>query len=100
MSGVAKTRRIGDCSKMIEAAQIRAARALLAWRQEDVVRAAKVGLTTIRRIERQQGSPVGQISTLLRIQEALERAGVRFIENDDLGGIGVRLRRGHSKQQS
>ena len=44
---------------MLFAAQIRAARALLDWRQDDLARAADVGITTIRRIEAQPGPVMG-----------------------------------------
>jgi hypothetical protein len=35
----------------------------------------------------------GYVSTLLRIQAALEKAGIRFIEDDEMGGFGIRLAR-------
>jgi predicted transcriptional regulator len=76
---------------MLFAAQIRAARALLDWRQDDLARAADVGITTIRRIEGQPGPVMGYVSTVLRIQAALEKAGIQFTEEDQHGGIGVRL---------
>jgi hypothetical protein len=31
------------------------------------------------------------VSTLMRIQSAFENAGIRFLDNDSGGGIGVRL---------
>ena len=76
---------------MLYSAQIRAARALLAWRQEDLARAARVGLATIQRIEQKHGPALGNMATLLRIQHALEAAGVRFLAADQHGGVGVRL---------
>ena len=76
---------------MLFAAQIRAARALLDWRQDDLARAAEVGITTIRRIEAQPGPIMGYVSTVLRLQEALEKAGIQFTEEDEAGGIGVTL---------
>jgi predicted transcriptional regulator len=76
---------------MLFAAQIRAARALLDWRQDDLARAADVGITTIRRSEAQPGPVMGYTSTVLRIQAAFEKAGVQFTEEDQSGGIGVRL---------
>ncbi len=76
---------------MIEPAQIRAARALLGWRQEDLSKASGVGTATIRRIENANRSRTGYVSTLLRIQTALENANVLFIEDDETAGIGVRL---------
>jgi len=75
---------------MLQSAQIRAARAMLAWHQEHLAKAAKTGLATIARIERQDGPAQGHVSTMIRIQEALERAGIRFLE-DDGDGYGVRL---------
>jgi transcriptional regulator with XRE-family HTH domain len=76
---------------MLQVAQLRAARALLGWRQEDVARAAKISVATIRRIESQEGSLAGYVSTLVKIQAALEQAGIQFIDDDDLGGFGVRM---------
>ena len=75
---------------MLQAAQIRAARALLAWRQDDLAKASKTGLATIARIEQREGPAQGQVSTIIRIQKALERAGIRFTE-DDGGSYGVRF---------
>jgi len=77
---------------MLQAGQIRAARALLGWRQEDLAKAAKVGLATLARIEQREGRVQGNVSTIMRIQEALEKAGIRFLE-DEVEGYGVRLKR-------
>ncbi|MGA8694887.1 MAG: helix-turn-helix transcriptional regulator, partial [Xanthobacteraceae bacterium] len=53
---------------MLEPAQIRAARALLGWRQSELSKASGVGTATIRRIEN-GGSPIsGNVSTVIRIQ--------------------------------
>jgi transcriptional regulator with XRE-family HTH domain len=71
-------------------AQIRAARALLDWSQDQLARRAGVGLATLQRIEQNKGIVKGNFSTVLKIQIALERAGIHFIE-DDSGQIGVRL---------
>jgi hypothetical protein len=66
-----------------------AARALLAWRQEGLAKAAKIGLaTTIARIEQTESPAQDHVSTIIRIQEALKRVGIRFIK--DKGAIGVR----------
>jgi transcriptional regulator with XRE-family HTH domain len=78
---------------MIEPAQIRAARALLGWRQEDLSKASGVGTATIRRIETANKGGTGYVSTLLRIQTAFENADVLFIDDDETAGIGVRLAR-------
>ena len=76
---------------MLQVAQLRAARALLGWRQEDVAQAAKISVATIRRIESQEGPLTGYVSTLLKIQTALEQAGIQFIDDDETGGFGVRM---------
>ena len=76
---------------MIRSAQIRAARALLGWRQGDLSKASGVGTATIYRIEKSENSITGYASTLVRIQAALEQAGIEFIENDEVGGYGLRF---------
>ena len=76
---------------MLQTAQIRAARALLGWTQSHLAKAAKVNVATIRRIEGREGSVMAYTSTLVRIQSAFEKAGIRFIDKDSEGGIGLRL---------
>jgi hypothetical protein len=34
---------------------------------------------------------MGYVSTLVKIQAALEHAGIQFIDDDELGGFGVRM---------
>ena len=41
---------------------------------------------------RQEGQMMRYVSTLMRIQSAFEEAGIRFLDNEAEGGIGVRLR--------
>jgi len=53
---------------MLESKQIRAARALLGWRQEDLSKAAGIGTATIQRIEKSVYTITGYASTLARIQ--------------------------------
>jgi transcriptional regulator with XRE-family HTH domain len=83
---------------MLYASQIRAARALLGWRQDDLAKGAGVGMATVQRLEKAQGIAIGNYATVLRIQAALEQAGIRFIEDDDSGGIGVRLQKQHTSR--
>ena len=73
--------------------QIRAARALLGWSQSKLARAAGVGLATLQRIEQNEGVVKGNFSTILKIQNVLEKAGVQFTD-DEAGEIGVRLQTG------
>ena len=76
---------------MLYSAQIRAARALLGWSQTQLARRAGLGLATLQRIERDEGIEKGKFSTVIKIQKALEQAGIHFTE-DDAGEIGVRLK--------
>ena len=70
--------------------QVRAARGLLAWSQDQLSAASCVPKRTIARLELGEGAP--QRRTLAAIRTALEAAGVEFIEENG-GGPGVRLRR-------
>jgi len=83
---------------MIESAQIRAARALLDWRQEDLSKASGVGTATIQRIEKSDRPITGYVSTLVRIQAAFERAGIEFIDIDEVGGFGLRMAKKKKKR--
>jgi transcriptional regulator with XRE-family HTH domain len=76
---------------MLKSAQIRAARALLGWRQQELSKASGVGTATIRRIEKSGRAMTGYVSTLVRIQAAFEQAGIQFIEDDETGGFGLRM---------
>jgi hypothetical protein len=76
---------------VITSAQIRAARALLRWSAADLVSASKVSLPTIRRMEASDGVPAGHTRNLAAVTQALEKAGVLFIDSNG-GGPGVRLR--------
>ena len=76
---------------MLQSSQIRAARALLGWKQHDLAKSAKIGIATIRRIEGQEGPMMGYVSTLMRIQSAFEKAGILFLDTDAAGGVGVRF---------
>ena len=73
---------------MLESAQIRAARALLGWRQEDLSKASGVGTATIRRIEKSDSAMTGYVSTMVRIQAAFEKAGIQFIDEDEVADSG------------
>jgi predicted transcriptional regulator len=75
--------------RIVIPAQCRAARALLDWTQDDLSRAAWVGVVTIRQFERGASEPRRAILSALR--RALEEAGVRFIGANKHGGPGVRL---------
>jgi transcriptional regulator with XRE-family HTH domain len=72
--------------------QLKAARALLAWSQEQLAAAANVSIPTIKRLESQDGLLGGRAETGEKIEAALKTAGVEFIEENG-GGPGVRLRK-------
>jgi transcriptional regulator with XRE-family HTH domain len=76
---------------MIDAAQIRAARGLLAISQLDLAEIAGVHVATIRRLEAATGVR-GAAETLVKMQKALEEAGIEFIPAEEGKGPGVRLR--------
>lgn len=63
---------------MITPAQCRAARALLDWSQQDLAKAAHLGLSTIRDFE--NGRRVPTLNNLRGIKIALVEAGVEIGE--------------------
>ena len=80
---------------MLTPPQLRAARALLGIDQRTLAELAGVSLPTIQRMEASEGYVRGVIDTLVKVVDALERAGVELIgENaaSTTGGRGVRLR--------
>lgn len=70
---------------MISIEQIKAARALLDWTQDDLANAAGLSKPAVNTLERRISSP--KKSTLDSIQKAFEKAGVEFTD-----GPGVRLK--------
>jgi hypothetical protein len=79
-------------SKKISSAQMRAARALLRWSALDLAQASKVGVATIRRVEVVDGEIPVTLANEAALRQALESAGVEFIDENG-GGPGVRLRK-------
>lgn len=77
---------------MIEAAQVRAARALIGWSRADLADAAGVSLSIVDRFE--TGAPHSvPAESVAKMRAALELAGVAFIPRNG-GGAGVRLSKG------
>src|SRR5208337_869402 len=62
---------------------VRAARALLAWKQSDLARAASVATSTVADFERAHRTPVANNASAIR--EALEAQGIHFLS----GGVVV-----------
>ena len=84
-------------SGSLTSAQIRAARALVRWRAQDLARESSVGVATIRRAELTDDETSMTAANDLAVRRALEAAGVEFID-DNGGGPGVRVRKGHRKK--
>lgn len=67
---------------------MRAARAFLRWRAEDLAKAAKVGVATVRRAEAEDGVPNMLVNNMIAIRRALEAAGIEFTKD---GAPGVQI---------
>src|ERR1700730_15162868 len=70
--------------------QIKAARALLGWSQEDLAAMAGVSVPTVKRLEAADGLLGGREDTGTKLRGALERAGIEFTNGKHPG---VRLRK-------
>lgn len=80
---------------MITSHQMRAARALLGIDQKQLAALSGVSLPTIQRMEASDGNVRGVVSTLIKIVQALDAAGVELIGNEQISqarGRGVRLK--------
>ena len=80
---------------MITALQLRAARALLDIDQKTLAEMAGVSVPTIQRMEASRGNVRGVVDSLMKVINALNRAGVELISEhvrSDDGGRGVRFR--------
>jgi ribosome-binding protein aMBF1 (putative translation factor) len=75
---------------MLTPAQVRAARALLRWSQTELALHSGVHVNPIKSFESEQSNPVW--TTLSKLERALKKAGVVFIDGDEHQGPGVRLR--------
>jgi transcriptional regulator with XRE-family HTH domain len=80
---------------MITAAQMRAARALLGMDQRALAELCDLSVPTIQRMEASEGVIRGNVDSLMKLVEALERAGIELIAEAAVssgGGRGVRLK--------
>jgi DNA-binding XRE family transcriptional regulator len=68
--------------------QIRAARALLGWKQSDLAKAAGISEITLKRLE--TGKSDVRCSTLNATRRALDEAGITFLREDDAVGVSLR----------
>jgi hypothetical protein len=80
---------------LITGNQLKAARALVEAEQQQLADAASVHVNTIRKMEAKGRAEITSAADVLRrVQTALERFGVEFLDNDSPG---VRLRPGLAK---
>jgi transcriptional regulator with XRE-family HTH domain len=81
---------------MIEASQVRAARALIGWSQSELAGAAGLSLSIVEQFETGAVDAV-PTEAVARMRAALESAGVAFIAKNG-GGAGVRFRKGRESK--
>jgi hypothetical protein len=80
---------------MITASQLRAARALLGIDQFTLAHRSTLSLPTIQRMETSDGLIRGNVNSLVKVIDALEKMGIELIgegSTSSVGGRGVRLR--------
>ena len=87
---------MGQRAQAVSSEVIRAARALLRWEQRDLAKASSVSLPTIKRLESKAGALGAHASTVSALMNALEAAGIEFIDENG-GGPGLRLRKRYQK---
>ena len=69
--------------------QMKAARALIGWEQQQLADAAGVAINTIRRMEAGDGAIKANAETLRKVERALMDAGLELLNH---GAPGVRLK--------
>lgn len=74
---------------MIDGRQIRAARAMLGWSRDDLLKAAGISMSALLRLECSRADSRG--STINKVAGALHLAGIEFLMRDDRA-IGVLLK--------
>lgn len=79
---------------MLSAGQIRAARGLLDWSQQELASQTKLSVQTIKRMEGVRGPEGSTEANVAAVRRALENAGVVFLDPKSTkdGGAGVRLK--------
>jgi transcriptional regulator with XRE-family HTH domain len=80
---------------MLTAAQLRAARALLGIDQRKLAEAAGLSVPTIQRMEASEEMIRGNVDSLMKLIDALDKLGIELIDVETVsqgGGRGVRLK--------
>ena len=76
--------------KLITGSQIRAARALLGWSQQELADSSQVAINTIRRIEANGGTITGSATTFIKLVQTFTDSGLEFT-GDGINSLGVSL---------
>jgi predicted transcriptional regulator len=76
----------------VSVSQIKAARMLLGWSQSDLATRSGVSEPTVKRLEAVDGPLGGREETGAKIVGALTRAHIEFLDDNNGGGPGVRLK--------
>jgi transcriptional regulator with XRE-family HTH domain len=83
---------------VVSVEQLRAARGLLGWSQTELALRAGLSLPTVKRVEGGFGPQVSE-EARTKLQQAIEAAGIEFLEENG-AGAGVRFRKSrHSKRR-
>lgn len=83
----------------MDKSQVRAARALLGWSQDELAARSGVSVATIRRQEPGTGVFAASDDVAMKIMTAFESAGVEMVEGSDLKGQGVRWSRPSDRER-
>jgi transcriptional regulator with XRE-family HTH domain len=78
----------------VSISQIKAARALLGWSQDDLAATSGISSSTVKRLEATDGEVGGRAGTREALVETLQSAGIEFLSGSS---VGVRLRKDRSK---
>ena len=82
---------------MMKPIHLRMARAALNWTVRDLEIKANVNKNTISRYEAEREVLSGTID---KLEKVFESAGITFIQEDDLGGPGIRMQKSSAKKPS
>ena len=66
---------------------------MLRWSAKKLSEMSRVSLPTIQRMEGARGLLRSSVESVMKIEQALEDAGIAFIDEDENLGPGVRLRK-------
>jgi len=80
--------------------QIRAGRALLGWSQTTLAERAGVSLITVKRLEATAEPFQARYDTVVKVRDALQMAGVEFLDDPGSVGYGVLLRDASQPQRA